>query len=285
MVRLRKLGSEFHHPDDFGTGTVMNMQYLSDFGAFQEYQDGDISRLFERQKGNEYAQNLTGARYYEKSGPGGYWQLNMFRAYTRYLMASVFDRSPQALDDSPAVQEQWKVDSPPMIRQARRAAEWFASKGRGVLIVENRYPGTPVPLAVDPKDYLPLLDPINRDLTVGNALLRLWYQGPRLETIINNRATIQLYVTPEEAAVSDGRVKEMNTTQTFQWGGIERGVVGGELGDAEDERQDSVRLAGLWTFGEDDSYLCHHGAQRLRAAPGLEQLAGRPLRGTFAASA
>ena len=253
MVRLRKLGAEFHTPDQLRSGTLINMPYLTDMNAYQDYLDGDITGLFGRMAGNEEAQNVTGARFYAKAGPSGYWQLNLFRAYVRYLVAAVFDRSPVVLDDNPAVQAQWEEASPAMLRQARKAVEWFGAKGRGILMVQRRYPATNIPLVVDPKDYLPLVDPVDRDLTYGHMLLRLWFEGQRIQTTLPNRATVQIYIPQELADISDGRVIVQNTTEDFTWGGDVLGVVGGRLGDSVKASRENPRLQGLWSFGEDDS--------------------------------
>ena len=253
MVRLRQLGSEFHTPEQLGQGAIINMPYLTDFAAYQEYLNGDIHALFSRMAGNEFAQNVTGARFYTQAGPAGYWQLNFFRAYIRYLVAAVFDRSPVVLDANPEVQRRWKMDSTRMLRSGRRAVEWFGAKGRGILMVQRRFPGTNIPLAVDPKDYLPLIDPIDRDLTYGHALLRTWYEGPRILTDFRNRATIQIYIPQELADISDGRVAPQNTTRDYVWAGHAQGVVGGTFGQSTRASRENPRLQGLWTFGEDDS--------------------------------
>ena len=253
MVRLRKLGAEFHSPDQMREGTLINMPYLTDMAAYQDYLDGDITPLFARMGGNEFAQNVTGARYYTKTGPAGYWQLNFFRAYVRYLLAAVFDRSPVAIDASEEVQKQWVEDSPALLRQARTSVEWHAAKGRGVLTAQRRVGDIVIPRAVDPKDYIPLVDPVDRDLEYGHMLLRLWYEGARIESSLPNRATVQVYIPPELAAISDLRVEEQNTTEDFVWAGNVQGVIGGRLGVSTRTRQDSVRMVGIWSFGSDDS--------------------------------
>ena len=253
MVRLRKLGSEFHSASELKDGTLIHMPYLTDMERYQSYLDGDITPLFAAMAGNEEAQNVSGARFYAKSGPAGYWQLNLFRAYIRYLVATVFSRSPVALVDDEATQVRWKRESVMMIRQARKALEWYGAKGRGILMLERRYPGTSVPVAVDSRAYLPLVDPRRRDLTFGHMLLSLWRQGPRLETNLPNRATIEIYVSKEMAAISDGYAVEQNTTQDFAWSGHAQGVVGGALAESTRGRRDNDRILGLWTFGEDDS--------------------------------
>ena len=262
MVRLRRLGSEFHGPEDLETGAILTMPYLRDFWAFQEYVDGDLSALYARHSGNATQRNITGARYYsdpprdgvDPAGDAAYIDLNLFRSVVRYFQAAVFERSPTVLDDDEAAQKLWEQYAPRLLREARKAVAWQPSKGRGVLVIENRYPGVPVPMAVDPQFYLPIVDRVNRDLTVGHALIRLWYEGRRLpEQRIPNRATVQIWVSAEDADMSDGRLAEMNETRTFIWGGDDAtGTLGGTL-ESEISRADNARLQGLWTFGDDDS--------------------------------
>ena len=253
MVRLRKLGTEFHRPSELTTGALINMPYLVDFDRYQDYLDGDITKLFIAMAGNEYAQNVTGARFYLKSGPQGYWQLNLFRAYIRYLVATVFSRSPVALVDDDEIQAQWQRESVMMIRQGRKALEWFGAKGRGILMLERRFPGNSVPVAIDPRAYLPLTDPRRRDITYGHMLLSLWREGQRLETNIPNRATVEIYVPKELADISDGYAQEQNKIEDFMWAGNVQGVVGGRLEASTRSQRDNNRILGLWTFGEDDS--------------------------------
>ena len=255
MVRLRKLGSEFHHPDDFRSGANLHMPYLRDMQAYQDYLDGDLSPLFARMAGNATAQDVTGAAYYKDTGIEGWWHLNLFQAVTRHLVAAVFERSPVPMDSNPAIDDLWKEHGPPMIRQTRRAVEWFPGKGRGVLKMENRYPGIPTTVAVDPQYYIPLVDPINRDLTVGDAIVRLWYEGERVvDRAIPNRVTVEVSVTEEQAAISDGRLTPVNEVVTFWWAGDEaQGSIGsGSFGDASG-REVNSRCLGIWTFGVDDS--------------------------------
>ena len=256
MVRLRKLGSEFHSPEDFVTGANLHMPYLRDMQAYQDYLDGDLSPLFTRMAGNATAQDVTGAIYYKDAGIEGWWHLNLFQAVTRHLVAAVFERSPIPMDSNEAIDALWQEHGPAMIRQARRAVEWFPGKGRGVLKMENRYPGIPTPIAVDPQFYIPLVDPINRDLTVGDAIVRLWYEGERIvDRAIPNRVTIEICVSQAQADISDGRIPQpVNDVMTFWWAGDEaQGSVGGKLEGLSRSPRPNARNLGIWTFGVDDS--------------------------------
>ena len=161
----------------------------------------------------------------------------------------MWEENPVALEDDEALQTAWEQGGQQLIREARRATEWLASKGDGVLKVEQRL-GSRVPIAVDPEDYVPLVDPIERDLTVGHALIRRWYEGPRiLNSDLYNRATVQIYVPPELAVLSDGRVAETHTRMTYNFPGDNQGV----LGHVMEEMEQDARLLGVWRVGNSDS--------------------------------
>ena len=254
MVRLRTLSSEFHHPDDFKSGAILTMPYLLDFRAFQEYLDGDLGKLYSRNAGNQWAQDVTGARYYEASGNVGYSSLNLFRSVTRFYQAALWERNPTMLDDDPTLQALWKEHSPWLIRQARKATEWIPAKGRAVLTIERKYPNNLVVAAVDPVFFVPIVDKINRDLEIGCALIRLWYDGTRLpQHDIPNRITVEIEISEEQAARSDGRVEETHEVRTFSWAGQATGAIGGRIGDPIGNSMDNARLMGVWTLGDDDS--------------------------------
>ena len=258
MVRLRQLAAEVHSPDELRSGFLLTMPYLQDFDAFQEFQDGKLERLYQRNLGNTAQQNVTGARFYRDAGVGAYWQINLFRAMTRYFLASVFERNPIALDASPEVQKRWEAQSRPLIREARRAVEWRLSKGHGVLSVEHRVGDLMIPRAIDPRGYLPIVDRVDRDLVIGTILFRLWWEGPRQSHNNHpNRITTDVFVTPEEAALSDGRFGELNERTNWVYAGSQgQGTIASPLaitfGD-EQSRAQNVRLEKVWVFGDGDS--------------------------------
>ena len=251
MVRLRRVADEFHNPDEFRPGTMMVWPYLLDMEAYQEYQDGQLDRLYSRMTGGPEQQDITGAQLYVKAGVNAYYNLNLFQMVQRYFLAAIWEENPVALDDEEALQTRWEEDGQMLIREARRATEWLVSKGDGVLKVEQRM-GMATPLAVDPEDYVPLMDPIERDLTVGHALVRRWYEGPRLSSgsDLYNRATVQIHIPPELAALSDGRVVETmsRTTYSFPGGSDAEGILGEVL-----ETMPDARVLGVWRFGNSDS--------------------------------
>lgn len=265
MVRLRKLASEFYSERDLGTNAQLTMPYLEDMQAFQEFQDGDLTKLWSRNLGNAVKQNVSGARFYVKAGNGAYWKLNMFQVVTHAYLAAVFERSPHPLDDNEEVQNQWLIDGPAIIREARRAVEWFISKGRAILQVMNYADitgDTPtigrVPRALDPQFWVPIVNRIDRDLHIGSGTVRPFYSQARLPNGNNyaDKVEIGLYVTKEQAALSEGDTTEQNTRSIYTWNGIAQGTVGSptvyKIGDQE-KSEPNARLEGMWTFGNDYS--------------------------------
>ena len=259
MVRLRKLGSEFHHPDEIHVGAQMTMPYLQDMQAYQEYMDGDLSKLYDRMRGNVKTQNLTGSRYYTDTGNLGYLPLNLFQAVNRNLLAAVFESNPKMLDGDDDCQMLWEEEAPSMLREARKGVEWRAPKGNSVWALENRYPGVPTFVAWDPEYWIPLTDLVNRDLPLGDILWRPWWSGPRvLQHDFPDMITFYIAITEAQADLSDGRFGAMNEIRDFLWSGtLDSGVVAGTATLEEHRRtvptEENKRILGVWSSGNSDS--------------------------------
>ena len=269
MVRIRKIGGNFYTPADFHEGTLVNQPYLIDMAAYQDYLDGDMTPLYSRMSADEQTNDLTGLRLYQNDNgqilTQSLFPINIFLAAARYVNASVFEVSPVPVDSSPEVERLWNELRTEFLKAARQSVEWRISKGRGVLQLQNRYPDKKILIPIDPQFYVPLVDMINRDIVVGDVILQRWYWRPEGANVVPqappNRVTIQISVTPEQAALSDGRIPgPVNTVQTFVWAGNEEvGVVGGNSGvlrQLEGEPgqvQDNARSEAVWTFGDDDS--------------------------------
>ena len=269
MVRIRKIGGNFYTPDDFREGAIVAQPYLIDMQAYQDYLDGDMTPLYSRMSADAKTNDLTGMRLYKNDNgqilTQAFFHLNVFLAAARYVNASVFEVSPVPVDSSPEVEDAWNELRTEFLKAARQAVEWRISKGRGILQLQTRYPDNKLLVAIDPQYYVPLVDMINRDIVVGDVILQRWYwrssNQPVLAETQPNRVTVQISVTPEQAALSDGRIDgPVNTVQTFVWAGQEAtGVLGSDTGrlqqlqGKEGEIQDNARSEGVWTFGDDDS--------------------------------
>lgn len=261
MVRLRALSSEIYSPADIKPGLILNMPYLLDFAAYQEYMDGKLDKLYSRMAGNDDQQNVTGARFYKNAGPGSYWEINLFRSVVRHVVASVFERNPTVLDATPEEQELWEERAGPLIKAARAAVEWRVAKGHGVLTLENRNADNMVLRAVDPRGYIPIVDRVDRDLVIGTFLFRLWYDGPRSGGAVDhpNRITTYVHVSEEQAALQFGMAgQEINEVKTFWYGGsqgsgVASGLTEGKFGEQEGETRDNAILNNIWVFGDGDS--------------------------------
>ena len=272
MTRIRRLGAEFHHPDDFVTGARFFMTYLVDLDAYQQYLDDDISILFTRetQQPSEgqtvsLADNATGYSIYRLAGLKSIWRVNHFKAVSRYTVASVFERNPVPISGSPEVLEAWGKVRRNVIEQCRRAVEWHCAKGRGALVVEDQVGSkgvVPIFRAVDPAGYIPILHPRHRDQVIGHALGEWWRSSDggatppeegrteteRIETDIANRLSFSIIVSQEQADNSDGWItRPVSEDRTFQWAGQNVGV----LGSLYDTKKSRIKK--LWTFGIDDS--------------------------------
>ena len=262
MVRLRQLGSEIRHPEEIRTGMQLTMPYLKDMQAYQKYMDGDLSLLYDRMLGNKTTQNITGAQFYTETGNLGYFEVNFFRSLNRSVLAAVFQANPTVLDDDEKARELWEQDAPRWLQQARLGVEWRPGKGTSVWVLEKRYPGIPTLIAWDPEYWIPITDIVNRDLPLGHVLWRPWWSGPRvLQHDFPDSIHFNIYVNEEGADLSDGRFGPINELRKFAWSGtLDAGVVSfndlpnlnTELKD-EQSREDSERIMGVWTSGNDDS--------------------------------
>lgn len=258
MVRLRQIGAEFRSPDEVITGAQMTMQYLKDMQAYQDYLDGDLSKLYDRMLGNDRTQDITGSAYYKDTGNLGYFPLNYFQSVNRTMLAAVFESNPRVLDGSDEIQKVWLEESQYMLKAARQGVSWRAPKGRSVWVLEKRYGDKLVLIAWDPQYYIPITDYVDRDLVLGHILWRPWWSGPRvLQHDFPDRVTFYIYIDEEGAALSEGRLKPTNEVRNFQWSGtLDAGVVASSnpitLGK-EISRLDGVRIQKVWTNGDDDS--------------------------------
>ena len=270
MVRLRRLGSEFYSPDDIAESVQMHMPYLEDFEAFQKYMDGDLSPLIQRMRGPEKIQDLTGAALYDAAGDGSasnvygaYYIMNLFRAGLRYITSAVFEKNPTALDcddDGPEMKA-WEEIRAMLLKEGRKAVEWYFAKGHGVFHLEKRVGNKMMLAAADPAGYLPIVDLINRDRTLGHILFYRYYTGPRTPQYdVPDRIRFYIYVDECGAEESDGRLRMTNDVVDMAWAG-EQGqgfassqspVMSGRLGQVS-LREESARTVGIWAFGSGDS--------------------------------
>ena len=255
MVRLRQLGSEFRHPDEVKVGAQMAMPYIKDMQAYQEYIDGDLSKLWARMLGNEKTQDITGSAFYTDTGNLGYFPINFFQSVNRNMIAAVFESNPRVLDSGEETQKLWQAEADKLLKAARAGVAWRAPKGRSVWVLERRYPDTLALVAWDPQYYIPIVDTVDRDLTLGHILWRPWWSGPRvLQHDFPDMVTFYIYVDEEGAAMSEGRLQVINEVRTFQWSGtLDAGVVASAKVEEEIVRADGVRVVKIWSNGDDDS--------------------------------
>lgn len=260
MTYIRPIGDEFTHPDQVKAGAVLTTRHLEDMAAYQEYINGDLTRLFTRMAGNKDAQKLTGARYYERSGIDGYLSINIFLSLVRTMVGDVFAEAPvpQGADDD--VLELWNQYSREFERAGRRALTWKIADGRGVMQLtdqaarqgDNEPVGTRQHLkAVNSQYFTPIVDAMDREVEIGSIINRLWYQGDRIAGMsIPNRLTSEVYVSDGGAALSSQLVPATSRRIEFNWGGNEvEGTIGSEI-----KRIDPYRTnLGIWSWGDDDS--------------------------------
>lgn len=256
MVRLRTLASDFHHPDQVRVGAQMQMRYLADMHAFQQYMDGDLSLLYQRQMGNEITQDITGAIIYKEAENKGFFELNTFLSVNRTVLGTAFEQDPKPLDGDDAINAEWDKLSAKWTKASRQAVEWRAPKGRSVWVLEKQVGGQMELIAWDPQYYIPIVDTVNRDKTLGHILWRPWWSGERvLEHNFPDMVDFSIYIGEEEAAMSDGRFGPMNEMRRFRWAGtLSGGVVAST--DLEEETmrvEDNPRIVKIWTSGDDDS--------------------------------
>ena len=294
MAYLRELASEFHKPDDIHAGALLNMPYLAAMDRYQHYLDGDLNPLFQwASRGGAKANQLNGMRFFtpsESPAPASapefddnryaaLWRINFFRSVTDFFEAAVFEQSPIVIDASDAVKEQWDAESRAILRQARRATRWLVAKGRGVLTVENRVgPGAsvvPSLSAVDPAFWLPILDPEDRTLKLGDILARQWFEGERQMNSIANRLTTTIRITEEQAAMSDGRFSALDQRDIWTWPGGYSGNIGEHL------KRTPSRTLGIWTWGDDDSVFAEMESNTLEAMLTLTMARSTMMRHPF----
>lgn len=252
MVRIRRLTEEFTSPDEVVSGAILSMEYLSAYASFQRYLDGDLSPIVARMVGADAtAQNVSGYRFYSKSGMQGLWANNYFRSVASSINGAVFEQMPVAIDSSPEVQKRWEAENRPIVRALRMGVEWLAAKGRAVWKVENqvrRGSVLPVFRAVDPAGYLPIIQRTARDQIVGHIILEWWWSQGRLPGgLTPDRVTADIIVTAEDAERSDGLLTPIAEKRTFTWAGEGQGVLGSLVSTTPSRTQ------GIWTVGDDDS--------------------------------
>ena len=262
MKRLRDVGSEFHYPDDFKSGTLVNQPYLIDMQAYQKYLDGDLSSLYGRHNSDAVTNDITGMRYYTTDDGDilnrAFYEINLFMAAARYVNAAVFEASPIPLDADDETQARWDEVRIHFMREARKAVAWKVAKGRGVLQLQERVGSKILLVAIDPQFWVPLTDPVNRDIVIGDVILQRYFYREPGDPIqpgrTPNRVRIEVSVTEEQAEISDGRVPVTNTKMDFIWAGDDAtGVVSsGTIGDSI-SIVNNTRSRGIWTFGDDDS--------------------------------
>lgn len=259
MTRIRRLGAEFLSYDDIKDGTPLNLSYLSDYKAWQEYLDDNLDILFERHsvapapnESQSVTDDMTGYGLY-RNNHKALWRINYFKSIIRAYLASVFESAPTPIDPSPDIAERWKREGRALIREVEKAVEWRIAKGRGVLLCENQVAGAgvePVFSAVDPAGYLPIRHPRNPDYTIAH-MFATWYRvGERLPySDLADRVDLAIFCDERGAALSDGRMKPINVVRSYGWnadrGGL--GTFGAFLGEIPG------RILGAWTFGDDDS--------------------------------
>ena len=258
MVRLRRLSSEFNSPDQIVPGAILTMPYLADMRAYQEYLDGHLEPLWarntneptdaEKMQGRimSASDDANGFGLYRRTGVNGIWQLNLFHAVSRYTTAVVFEHTPAPIDADAEIAKQWDDVRRPMMREMRKAVDWFTAKGRGVLVLEEQM-GSLVFRAVDPAGWMPIKHPRHRDQVIGQMMLEWWRAEPRVpDTDIATRVDVTIHVTEDDVAHSDGYIPApVQEVRTFWWQGYSQGA----LGTLEEVRPS--RVLGMWTFGDD----------------------------------
>ncbi|MDE0006223.1 MAG: hypothetical protein OXQ29_26340 [Rhodospirillaceae bacterium] len=250
MVRIRRLGSEFHSPDEIRPGLQLSMQYLADYERWQHYLDDNLAPLYARHSDGANGDKLTGYSYY-RNAPKAIWEMNYFRSVVRAFEAAVWSDMPMPIDASEQITAQWMIQGSDLIRQMRKSIEWRVGFGRGVVWTDEQVGSVPLFQTSSPAGYIPLLHPYNRDLVLGHVFLNFWREGERLqETDLANRVTAQIFVTPEAAAQSDGYMQQTNVIRIFEYAGQGSGAFG-SLGALLGEVPG--RLLGVWTYGDDDS--------------------------------
>ena len=201
---------------------------------------------------------MTGAEIYAdedgKIDDKAFYQLNLFLSGQRHYVATVWSESPMPIDASEEDFEEWKQGSAGLIREARKATAWKYSKGHGVIQVINRFPNTPVPMAIDPRGYLPIVDRQNRDLPLGHITFLLYTHYPRIEQLDTPfDIAFYIYIDEEGAAMSDGELVPTNEYRKYTYAGSQgAGFIGAELKE-ELERGESSRILGIYAFGTGDS--------------------------------
>jgi len=230
-------------------GLLMQMEYLPDLDRYDRYRRGDLSPLWAWLGGTSQARELTGLdRFW------GYTNvlpaINLFRAFTLAYDASVFDQRPQLMGETDS--GWWEENAEMVLRQARRALVQQAMTGYGGLAVENRVGQggvQPVLIAPEMAGYIPIVDPVSPDLVLGHVLMTFWWDGPRVAADFANRVTAQVWVSEEQAALSDGRIPgPVNRRTTYGWNSSNyNGVLGQVIEDMPG------RLTGLEIFGYGDS--------------------------------
>ena len=265
MVRLRKLATEFYSPDQIKENAILTMQYLDDMRRYQDYMDGDLSRLYaihtakptpeEEKKGfPSRLDDVTGYHLYKTAGRRAMVEVNYFKTVSRAVIAAVFSDLPVALTDDEAVQKQWDMDKDALLKQARMAVDWLVAKGRGVLVVREEIAKASthaVLRAADPAGYIPIKHRLYQDQVIGHALLSFSYEGDRLiNTEIINQVAADIWVSEDDVLNSDGYISApVNEIRIFGYNGGEEYT--GTLGELK--RTIKSRIKGLWTFGDDDS--------------------------------
>lgn len=273
MARLRQLGSEFTHPDEFRESAILNMPYLTDMVRYQDYLDGRLETLFRyySASGNTtFTDNtqtttaattelnhITGMDYYLKAGWKSLVEVNFFKSVARYRRSAVLQETPSPIGADDAERDKWIVDSRPIIKELRRGLDWHTSKGRAVFGIERKSSrGSTYNIfrAIDPLGYIPIVSRFNRDLVLGHALLFWWRAGPRLpNTDLADRVDIVIIVDEDGVDLSDGDITEpVNEMRTFGWSGdAGTGITllniegAGVVSPSKFER--------VFTFGTDDS--------------------------------
>ena len=261
MTRIRRLGAEFLSYDELGPGTTLNLSYLADYKAWQEYLDDNLDPLWDRhsvapQPGQSQSRvdDMTGFGRY-RNATRALWRINYFKSIVRAYLASVFESAPTPIDPSPEIAAQWKKEGRAIVREIEKAVEWRISKGRGVLLLENTV-GTdevePMFSAIDPAGYLPIRHPRNRDYTIGHMFVQ-WYRSEKQERLpysdLADEMSVAIFVDERGAALSDGRMRPINVVRRYRWNADQAGL--GNVGDFIDEVPG--RILGAWTFGDDDS--------------------------------
>ena len=255
MARLRKLGSEFTHPDQVKVNTLLQMPYLDDMKRYQSYLDGDMQPLYAYFTGEENSaiNDVTGYKYYFKAGIRSLWQINFFRTISEIYRTTTFEEDPVPDGASKEEQDAWLIDGRRMIDEVKRGVDWLIAKGRFVAVVEKQITATSTLnnfRCVDPVSYFPIVHIRNRDLVLGHILV-FWNYGldERLETDIAYEVDVDIIIDEDGAALSDGYLEPMNVLRRYRWSTQPQGR--GVTADLIFEGTSNIQK--VWTFGNDDS--------------------------------